>query len=408
MTLKSKFNEIWIHLFVFGFFFILYFDHRHIDILRFPFFGIIIWQLINKKLDLKFLFDPVSICIFSFAAAALISNFINQIPLNEIIKILNWLFPYYLGKYVIMEGEKIDFKTILIYLLTCAAIFAIIGIIGYLFNIQTLFGIKLFEAGHRYTFTISGTNRAGFCIGVTLIIGFYFFIKNEFRITRASIYPFFSYPIIFGSLFLIKERKTIIMVSLTIIIFLLVYKKYKILLIILISASLIPVLITIPGRYQLTEMACNKGMLGRFNAWESALGLFKEKPVFGHGYPSFKKAYSRYFHENKDKYRFKEFTQYGMAHNLNLNALAETGILGFIALNCIFFSAWRFFKYRHSEPLLFALGVTIIFIYITMQFGNFVHSATRTDMAFIIFGFYAQIEQHNRKKKICQQVLKIN
>jgi len=29
-------------------------------------------------------------------------------------------------------------------------------------------------------------------------------------------------------------------------------------------------------------------------------------------------------------------------------------------------------------------------------------------MAFLIFGFYAQIEQHNRKKKICQQVLKIN
>ena len=223
MRLKSNLSAIGIHLFIFGFFFILFFDHKHIDIIRFPFFAIIIWQLINKKLDFKFLCDPVFICIFSFAAAALISNFINQIPQKEIIKILNWLFPYYLGKYAIMEGKKIDFETILIYFLTCAVLFALIGIIGYLFNIQTLFGIKLFEAGHRYTFTISGTNRAGFCIGVTLIMGFYFFIKNKFKITRANIYPFFCYPIIFGALFLIKERKTIIMVSLAIIIFLLVY-----------------------------------------------------------------------------------------------------------------------------------------------------------------------------------------
>jgi O-antigen ligase len=170
--------------------------------------------------------------------------------------------------------------------------------------------------------------------------------------------------------------------------FLLIYKRHKLLLIAASILVLIWLAVPVSPRYQLKEMPQTKTILVSLNAWESAIGLFKQKPIFGHGYPSFKVAHRANFLANKNKFIFKEFAPVGIAHNLSFNALAETGLLGCIALNVIFFSAWRFFRYRNSDQLLFTLGVAMLFIYVTMQFSNFEHSAARTDMTFLILGLY--------------------
>jgi O-antigen ligase len=255
----------------------------------------------------------------------------------------------------------------------------------------------------RYAFTISTTNRAGFCIGVTLVVNCYFFIKNGFKFTRKNVCVMICFPIVFAAMFLIKERKTILMVIMMIGIFLLLYKKYKLFILTAVAAAMILILFPLPQRYNTKEMFFNAGMIGRFSAWECAIRMFKEKPVLGHGYPSFKKAGAAYFEKNKEVFKFKKFYNWGVAHNMNLNALAETGLLGFLSLNTIFFSAWRFFKYKQDNPLVFILGAAIVFIYITMQTGNFVHSATRSDMAFLIFGLYFGLEsRHHRNEPIPQ------
>ena len=164
--------------------------------------------------------------------------------------------------------------------------------------------------------------------------------------------------------------------------------------------GLILAVFPLPQRYTLKEMVFNQGMQGRITAWECALGLFKEKPLLGHGYPSFRSASAEYFKKNKEAFKFKRFYNWGIAHNMNLNTLAETGILGFIFLNAIFFSAWRFFKYKRDDPLVFVLGSVICFIYVTMQVGNFVHSGTRTTLAFLIFGLYYSKETLHRIPKL--------
>jgi O-antigen ligase len=376
------------HLYYAGFFFILFFNHKHIDFVRFPFFLFILWKIFKKELSPRFLIDPVSLGIFSFAVTALISNWLNGIPQNEIVQVLNWLFPYYLGKYTLMPDKGIEPDYILFNLLGWAALFSCIGIAGHFLHLKTLLGVELFDPGQRYAFTISGTNRAGTYIGVTLILVFYFFIKNDFKFTHQLIFPAICFPMLVSSLFLIKERKGILTILCLYAAFLLIYKKYKLL---LVAASILVLLwlaVPLSPRYQLKEMPQTKTILVSLNAWESAIDLFKQKPIFGHGYPSFKIAHRANYLANKNKFIFKDFAPVGIAHNLIFNALAETGLLGCIALNAIFFSAWRFFRYRNSDQLLFTLGVTMLFIYVTMQFSNFEHSAARTDMTFLILGLY--------------------
>ena len=391
----------------FMFFFILFFRHKNIDTIRVPFFLFIIWQMLTKRLSPKFLIDPVSICIFSFIVTAAVSNVVNGVPQDEIVKLLNWLFPFYLGKYVVMKCPEIKLDHILLYLLICATVFSLIGILGHLLGLETLFGRRLFQGG-RYAFTISGTNRAGFYLGITLVLGMYFFIRQGVSFEIRYLVPMFCWLTVFSALFLIKERKTILMVLMIVGVLLLVYKQYKVVLVGGIAIGLVLAVVEIPIRYHPREMALNVGMQGRFNAWESAIGLFKEKPLLGHGYPSFRNACAEYNNKYNDKLRFKAFSKYKMAHNLSLNALAEVGILGCIAINLVFFNCWRFYKYRHSDRSVFILGVVIVFIYITMQFGNFVHSAARTDLSFFIIGLYFSMEymSNSRTRLLAQRKTK--
>jgi O-antigen ligase len=400
MALKDNFQINSIHLYFCGFFAILFFGHKYVDLVRAPFIIFMVWQVATGRLRLGFFVDPVFIGVACFALTAMTSNFLNSIPQMEIVQILNWLYPYGLGKYVFLKHLKMDPENILLLLLGCTAVFSSIGILAYLFGIQELFGVELFEwygKESRYAFTISGTNKAGFCIGLALVVNCYFFIKNGFEFTFKNVVVTICFLIIFSALFfLIKERKTLLMVCLLMGMFLLLYQKYKAFMLLTAVVVVIVVMFPMPQRYHLKEMMFNPGIQGRFNAWECAVGLFREKPVLGHGYPSFKQASAEYYHEHSEKFRFKTFSNYGIAHNLNLNALAETGIFGFFALNVIFSGVRRFYRYKKSAPLVFVLGVAICFIYITMQFGNFVHSATRTDITFLVFGMYAALEQRHR------------
>jgi O-antigen ligase len=398
MNLSEKAKSLGINLFFLWFFVILFFDHKHIDILRIPFFAFIIWQLYRKNIGIRFLIDPVSICIYLFAITAFVSNILNGIPQNHILKILNWLFPYYLGKYVVMHQNKIELERILFYFICFSMAFSSVGIVGYLFDIKTLFGVDLFYSS-RYIFTFSGTNRVGFYLSIALLLNIYYFLKNGLSIDRKNILYLICLPILAGGLLLTHERKSIFMATVIIFIFLIIYKKYKIFFLTVIVAGILVLLIPIPERYNPQKIFSGHTMYSRYTAWEAAIRLFKQKPVFGHGYPSFKKAYHDYFQKNKNNFKFKAFYPLGVAHNLNFNALAETGLLGCIILNYMFFIARRFYKYRRSSPLSFIFGLTIVFVYITMQTGNFVHAPIRTDLTFLIFGLYFSLEHKHLLEK---------
>lgn len=386
-----------IHSYAFIFFFILFFGHKYIDLIRLPFFIFTVWQLWAKRLKFRFFIDPVSLGIFSFISVVIISNYANGIPQNEIVDLLNWLFPYYLGKYAIIKCPEIKIDDILRYFLICATLFSMVGLLGHLLGWETLFGRELFQSG-RYIFTFSGTNRAGFYLGVTLTISMYFFIRQEsFSWKLDALLPVICWLIVFAGLFLIKERKVIIFVVMNAMILLLVYRHYKAVIISAVALGIILAVVPLPERYHPRELVSGRSIQLRFNAWETAWGLFKQKPLIGYGFHSFKRASEKYNEQSGDSLRFKKFMRLGIAHNISLNTLAEAGLLGCIAINVIFFSCWRFYRYRYSDRSIFITGLTVFFIYLTMQFSNFVHSSIRTDLAFFVIGLYISLEYNHRE-----------
>jgi O-antigen ligase len=386
MTRIEKWKPWGSYFFFFCFFWVLFFNHGKIDIVRIPFFVFILWQLYRKRIGVRFLFDPVTIGVFVFAAIAVASNLLNGLPLNKTIKIINWLFPYLLGKYII-DSESADAEKVILILLTFSAVFSMVGISGYLFGFNEFFGVTLFKSD-RYIFTLRGINKAGFYLAVSLLLAGYFIIKKDFSVNKKNLVYYLYFLIIAGGLLLTKERKSIFLVGFFLISLVIVYKQYRMLLVILLVAGTLLLAISTSERFAFDRLGHDEALQGRYNAWESAIGLFKQKPLLGHGFTSFRKAYTQYFKENRETFTFKTFHGYPVAHNINLNALAETGILGCIALNSIFFAFRRFYTYRHAKPLAFIFGAVALFIYLSMQTGNFVHASTRTDLAFLIFGFY--------------------
>jgi len=386
-----------IHVYFIMFFFLLFFRYKNIDIVRLPFFLFIVYQLWKKKLSLKFLIDPVAISILVLAFTALVSNTVNGIPLERIVRILNWLFPYYLGKYAIVECPEIKIDTILLYLLICATLFSMVGLLGHLFGWETLFGHELFQ-GDRYKFTIRKINWAGFCIGTSLVLGLYFFISQKASWRYGYLFPIVCWLVVFASLFLIKERKTIALVCAIIMMLLLVYRQYWSVIVALMAAGLILATVPIPQRYQPGQWLRGSSIQARFNAWESAIGLFKEKPLIGHGYPSFRQAHKAYNTQYHGEMKFKTYSELKFAHNMNLNALVELGMVGFLALNFMFFSCWRFYRYRYSDRSLFILGVAVVFFYSALQFSGFVHAPLRTDLVFLVFGLYLALQNRHASR----------
>lgn len=385
-----------VQLYFIALFAILYFKHGQIDIVRGPFFLWLLWLGARKKLLLKFFFDPVSIAIQLFFVTVIISNWFNGIALGEILRIANWLYPYYLGKYVVLESDQRQVELVLLYFVIYSALFALPGILGLAFGFEHFLGVQLFQ-GNRYIFTMSAINRGGFYLAIGAIVAFYFLFKPEPKFRKRWLLYLAGLLIIFGGLAITQERKSMIMAAVVGVVCLIIQKRFKWVALMAVAGVILAVSVSIPQRFTLNDMVNNEGMQGRFNAWECAIGLFLEKPLVGHGYPSFREAATQYFEQNRDKFYFKYFTHYAIAHNLNLNALAETGLIGFLCLNLIFAAAWRFPLYFRSDPLIFFLGSVIAFIYITMQFGNFIHSSRRTDLAFLIVGLYYALDRHHRE-----------
>jgi len=387
-----------IHAYVIMFFFILFFRYKNIDIVRVPFFLFLGWQWWKKELSLKFFVDPISASILVLVLTALISNIINGIPLDKIVRLINWFFPYFLGKYLVLKCPEIKFDNLLLYLLFPATLFAMVGLLGSLFGWETLFGQELFQ-GERYKFTIRKINWSGFCVGTTLVLSLYFFIRQKPSWRYGYLFPIVCWIVVFASLFLIKERKTITMVVAIIMMVLLFYRQYGVVIVALIAVGIILVSVPIPQRYQPEQWVYSTSIQIRLNGLESAIGLFKKKPLIGHGYPSFRHVHKAYNEEHLDQMRFKKYHFLKFAHNMNLNALVEFGIVGFFALNFIFFYCWRFYKYRYSGRPLFILGVAVVFFYSTMQVSGLVHASLRSDLVFLVFGLYLAMQNRHASRR---------
>ncbi len=93
--------------------------------------------------------------------------------------------------------------------------------------------------------------------------------------------------------------------------------------VILFLSTKIPLLNETISRFQ--DMDDDSHLTNRFSLWEHALQMFKNKPLFGNGWMSFRYDYSIYFYNGQGTQG-----EYINAHNVYIQLLAEVGIVGFL------------------------------------------------------------------------------
>ena len=144
----------------------------------------------------------------------------------------------------------------------------------------------------------------------------------------------------------------------------------------------------------------NTSLGARFEMWNSALEMAKEKPLFGWGIQG---ATEKRKLDTKEKIVTGDIGQFTHAHNQYLDDLSKRGIVGLLALLAVLFIPLRAFmrdlKTTNNEIKLIAtLGVAHILsvmIYGLSQ-GFLVHNSGTIFYFFLTIVFYAAIRTHHK------------
>lgn len=127
----------------------------------------------------------------------------------------------------------------------------------------------------------------------------------------------------------------------------------------------------------------------------AAIEMFKEKPLIGHGYKSFRNICKKYDYINSKSVNNRCSTH---PHNYVLQLLAETGIIGFL-LFCLFLisTLLRAINYRSIENkalFIFLFGVFISFLF-PIKPGGSIFSTMNSFYMFYILGWVLYSSNYN-------------
>jgi O-antigen ligase len=129
----------------------------------------------------------------------------------------------------------------------------------------------------------------------------------------------------------------------------------------------------------------------RVGSWKAAIKAFEERPVFGYGLRNFEPHSS----ELKIKYHLNNAYFVGHAHNIFLEILSNTGIVGFS-----FFILWLFFWFKEMlirNDLFSHIAIPVIVSFIV---GGLTQSTfILADNTFFITAFYmlSQVRFYEKK-----------
>ncbi len=117
-------------------------------------------------------------------------------------------------------------------------------------------------------------------------------------------------------------------------------------------------IITTAGLFSLEYETADRATARRLPIWETALAVFRDNPINGVGPRGYRHVYRQY----SDPDDFWHATGASHPHQLLLEILAETGLIGFTGLLVFFYLAGRFFAglYRHRHVFPWILAVCIV------------------------------------------------
>ncbi|WP_456324790.1 O-antigen ligase family protein, partial [Desulfonauticus submarinus] len=310
-----------------------------------------------------------------------ISSLYNNLATNTTFDILTAIFPYLFAKF--LKYENIN-KYLFIFISILSSIIIYLSI---------KYGLDYVKIA---ILNFKNPTRSALFLSVTILLCsfFYFYYKGK-KLTKYV----FILLIIWLSLLLCCLKKVTPLVSLIICIFILLFKlssknyiKLAFFLLLSIGVLFTNHKLKTLSNHPLSHLTVNH----RYNMWIAAINMFKEKPLLGQGYKSFKKKYP-YYVDMKNKYYDPSMTKIGYqdAHNITLHLLAETGILGALLITLMFIyifyiGIWKF----STNCMLFISSLCILLIYLNMQLHVHLDVNSVRALLFFFIGLFKNSLSH--------------
>jgi len=127
----------------------------------------------------------------------------------------------------------------------------------------------------------------------------------------------------------------------------------------------------------------------------AAIEMYKEKPLIGHGYKSFRSKCKKYDYINSQSVENRCSTH---PHNYILQLLSETGIIGFLLyslfLISIFSRAINYSKIKNKALFIFLFGIFLSFLF-PLKPGGSIFSSMNSFYMFYILGWVLYSSNYN-------------
>jgi len=232
-----------------------------------------------------------------------------------------------------LNNIRVNVNYLLILIMLSVFIQGLDGVYQYLRGYDFIGGIKIW--GERLTAAMK-TPRVGNFVSLALPAFFVFYFKNKDRFDRLYkkiIYILVIIPPIF--LLIFSQTRSGWIGFLAFLIILSLYNFKKFFLPVFGVSSFIAILFWDIIYHRLNFEVFFRDP--RFLLWKVGFDLFKMKPIFGHGIANFNEAYNLY-----KIYPYNIIPQYVHPHNIYIQLLCETGIIGFLLFAFLIIS--RFVK----------------------------------------------------------------
>lgn len=356
---------------------------------------VVIFCLLELPFFYKLVKSKESLLLLAFFVISALGLYFNDLGIAKSVRVLNWYLAFLLGAFFGYYSKKTTIN---------------IAIYGYIISYLLLFLVHWKIGGGvgyvdgRYVGIQPSYNAKGELVGIGIIFLVFsivkaFETKSFYMVGLNILLIILSVPIIIetGS-----RTAFFITVFMCVMVFFMEYKNKKIswmaagvifLIVIALYFSKVGENRIFKNIQNPLSVASFQSRLPIFNAaWE----CFKEKPFLGYGFTNYEMCFSKHQQDMTKKYEIVEETAPN-AHNIFLQFLSETGILGFlpIILFIIFTLINGFKKFRFGFYVLLAMS-----LYFLMNMNLYLRVIS---MLFFIFSgmclSYANLEKYRKDQE---------
>lgn len=289
---------------------------------------VVVFCLLQLSFFYKIFKSKESLFLLLFFLISALGLYVNGLDIGKSVRVLNWYLAFLLGAFF---GRYTKKNTLNIAMYA----YVISYLLLFLIHLKTGNGAGYVDG--RYVGIQPSCNAKGELIGIGEIFLVFSLIKamevkNFYVIIFNSLLIVCSIPVIIATG---SRTAFFITVFMCVLIFFMEYKNKKVSAVVLgiIFVLIFGLYFSKAGNNRIFENIYNPFSITSFQSrlpiFNAAWECFKEKPLLGYGMTNYEECFSKH-HENMiQKYKIVEETAPN-AHNLFLQFLSETGILGFL------------------------------------------------------------------------------